>query len=189
MYTEPWQTEKTMTHWILSQTIWIHSCRWLYHTEIWKKIHLQSKPNRSVQDDIYVLGKAHMHSTLSLSLPNVAFETVPMLIRLTKQQTKKQNKKKQTRKAIQEYINKWLSQQSTEFATSSGSYWTSVRMPAASRSLVTLSRSFFMELWPTVHTITSHGLGACNWTRRKNSVPLFLNTHVWTVRMTLVNLV
>ena len=38
----------------------------------------------SVQDGIYVLGKVHMHSTLSLKrFPNVAFETVPMFIWLT----------------------------------------------------------------------------------------------------------
>ena len=38
----------------------------------------------SVQDGIYVLGKAHMRSTLSLrSFPSVAFETVPVLVRLT----------------------------------------------------------------------------------------------------------
>ena len=35
----------------------------------------------SVQDDIYALGKAHMHSTPSLrSFPNVAFETVLMFV-------------------------------------------------------------------------------------------------------------
>ena len=35
----------------------------------------------SVQDGIYALGKAHMHSTQSLrSFPNVAFETVPMFV-------------------------------------------------------------------------------------------------------------
>ena len=35
----------------------------------------------SVQDGMFALGKAHMHSTLSLrSFPNVAFDTVPMLI-------------------------------------------------------------------------------------------------------------
>ena len=38
----------------------------------------------SVQDGIYALGKAHMRSTPSLrSFPNVAFETVPMFVRLT----------------------------------------------------------------------------------------------------------
>ena len=32
----------------------------------------------SVQGDIYVLRKAHMHCTLSLrNVPNVAFETIP----------------------------------------------------------------------------------------------------------------
>ena len=35
----------------------------------------------SVQDGIYALGKAHIHSLRSF--PNVAFETVPMLILLT----------------------------------------------------------------------------------------------------------
>ena len=35
----------------------------------------------SVQDGIYALGKAHVHSTPSLrSFPNVALETVPMLV-------------------------------------------------------------------------------------------------------------
>ena len=39
---------------------------------------------RSVQDDIYALGKAHMRSTPSLrSFPNVAFETVPVFVLLT----------------------------------------------------------------------------------------------------------
>ena len=38
----------------------------------------------SVQDGIYVLGKKHMHSSLSLrSFPNIAFETVPAFIWLT----------------------------------------------------------------------------------------------------------
>ena len=38
----------------------------------------------SVQDGIYALGKASMRSTPSLrSFPNVAFETVPMLVWLT----------------------------------------------------------------------------------------------------------
>ena len=38
----------------------------------------------SVQDGIYALGKAHMHSTPSLRrFPNVAFETVPVYICLT----------------------------------------------------------------------------------------------------------
>ena len=38
----------------------------------------------SVQDGIYVLGKAHKRLTPSIrSLPNVAFETVPMFVRLT----------------------------------------------------------------------------------------------------------
>ena len=38
----------------------------------------------SVQDGIYALEKAHMHSTPSLrSVPKVAFETVPMFVRLT----------------------------------------------------------------------------------------------------------
>ena len=37
----------------------------------------------SVQDGIYVIGKAHMRSTLSLrSFPNVSFEMVPMFVRL-----------------------------------------------------------------------------------------------------------
>ena len=37
--------------------------------------------NSSVQDGMQVLKKAHMHSTPSLrSFPNVAFETVPMLV-------------------------------------------------------------------------------------------------------------
>ena len=35
----------------------------------------------SVQDGIYALEKAHMHSTPSLrSVPKVAFETVPMFV-------------------------------------------------------------------------------------------------------------
>ena len=34
-----------------------------------------------VQDGIYTLRKAHMHSTLSLrSFPDIAFETVPMFV-------------------------------------------------------------------------------------------------------------
>ena len=38
----------------------------------------------SVQNGIYALGKAHMHSIPSLrSFPNVAFETVPMFFGLT----------------------------------------------------------------------------------------------------------
>ena len=38
----------------------------------------------SVQDGIHALGKAHMSSTPSLrSFPNVAFETGPMMVRLT----------------------------------------------------------------------------------------------------------
>ena len=38
----------------------------------------------SVQGGIYALGKAHMRSTPSLrSFPNVAFETVPMIVWLT----------------------------------------------------------------------------------------------------------
>ena len=35
---------------------------------------------RIVQDGIYALEKAHMRSTLIRSFPNVAFETVPMLV-------------------------------------------------------------------------------------------------------------
>ena len=50
--------------------------------------HIQSKMSvawfSSVQDGIYALGKTHMRSTPTLtSFPNVAFETVPMLVRLT----------------------------------------------------------------------------------------------------------
>ena len=38
----------------------------------------------SVQYGTYALGKSHMRSTPSLtSFPNVAFETVPMFVRLT----------------------------------------------------------------------------------------------------------
>ena len=37
----------------------------------------------SVQDGISVLRKAHMRSTLSLSFPNIAFETVPAFVWLT----------------------------------------------------------------------------------------------------------
>ena len=38
----------------------------------------------SVQDGIYALGKAHMRSTPSLrTFPNAAYETVPVIVRLT----------------------------------------------------------------------------------------------------------
>ena len=44
-------------------------------------VHFTSLHFSSVQDGIYATGKAHMRSTLSLrSVPNVAFETVPMLV-------------------------------------------------------------------------------------------------------------
>ena len=88
--TKPWQNvlecgSMVAPYTVFSLTNADRHCRWtrlnVGRTVQFSTVQFSSVQFSSVQDYIYALGKAHMRSTQSLrSFPNVALETVPMLV-------------------------------------------------------------------------------------------------------------